>query len=48
MKIIQSDASKDAWGGILFQENKEGIRTLCRYASGTFKLKIQTGLDAEI
>ena len=34
--IIYSDASKEAWGGILCEEKPNGNLLICRYASGRF------------
>ncbi|KAG2621016.1 hypothetical protein PVAP13_3NG192263, partial [Panicum virgatum] len=50
--IIETDASKIGWGAILKQKpNKYSFKTeekICRYASGTYKLKTVNNTDREI
>jgi ribonuclease HI len=50
--IIETDASKVGWGAILKQKpNKYSTKSeekICRYASGSYKLKIVNNTDREI
>ena len=50
--IIETDASKVGWGAILKQKpNKYSAKaeeTICRYASGSYKLKTVNNIDREI
>ena len=50
--IIETDASKIGWGAILKQKpNKYSSKTeekICRYASGSYKLKTVNNIDREI
>jgi hypothetical protein len=50
--IIETDASKEGWGAILKKKpNKYLLKSeekFCRYASGSYKLKIVNNIDREI
>jgi hypothetical protein len=50
--IIETDASKEGWGAILMQKsNKYSSKSeeqICRYASGSYKLKTVNNTDREI
>jgi hypothetical protein len=50
--IIETDASKVGWGAILKQKpNKYSPKAdekICRYASGSYKLKTVNNIDREI
>jgi ribonuclease HI/predicted FMN-binding regulatory protein PaiB len=50
--IIETDASQEGWGAILKQKpNKFSAKTeekICRYASGSYKLKTVNNIDREI
>jgi ribonuclease HI len=50
--IIETDASKEGWGAILKQKpNKYSPKSeekICRYASGSYKLKIVNNTNREI
>ncbi|CDP17145.1 unnamed protein product [Coffea canephora] len=40
-KILQTDANEKYWGVVLFEENKQGTKHCCGFASGKFKISEQ-------
>jgi hypothetical protein len=50
--IIETDAFKEGWGAILKQNpnkySQKSEEKICRYASGSYKLKIVNNTDREI
>ncbi|KAL6315244.1 hypothetical protein AAG906_000322 [Vitis piasezkii] len=50
--IVENDASQDGWGAILLcKPNKysdKKTERVCRYASGKFKVKVESAIEAEL